>query len=321
VIDIGQIAPNLTWHSYRDNPQLKVGIALRPSQESQYASGSAATIRYGLSIVTSGPALTPFSATNDSVGTAWHYVRGLQLTPSNVHAVTLVRDDWDGSAYNYGTSTFTLHPDVKLVRTRVVVLRKSALSRPRVSEALSRAVFDDAVVYEVETHTTPTESPADVIVTPTIESSDSVDYPPDPIWTQCNIQFRMTTYNVCTVSADIYENNLPQSEGGCPSTNEYLIRAANIQSAVESCIGEAKDGDRTVVYMGGFDNFFLGCTPFVKALAGYNNLAHELGHTFGSGFGLPDLSGAGTETRLMNVANDTGTVLTAQECEAARQFL
>ena len=199
-------------------------------------------------------------------------------------------------------------------------------------------MFDDVSVVDVDIHTTPTESPADVIATRVLaqdcwgDCDEPADWAPDPIWSQCDIQFRMVKYKECVVDPELFENKNTDDQNGCP-TNPWGLNGweNKLRDAAVACAGLPKQGQRTIIYFGDYVNRALGCAPEQSPLAsedgGYvfmtrsahgHVLAHELGHAVGL---AADLEGSAYLDNLMHVSTyptSDATNLTSAQCDQAR---
>jgi hypothetical protein len=144
---------------------------------------------------------------------------------------------------------------------------------------------------------------------------------PDPVWTQCDIQFRLVNYSVCSVAASVVD--APPGVEGC-GANATLGRSNAMLTAVQSCIGNKKgyklivggqlDGPACNPNIGGTASVG-GSVAFIEnAFARTNNrtISHEIGHSLG-------LIHTTTAGRLMLDTYTPGaTELSSDECSKAR---
>jgi len=122
---------------------------------------------------------------------------------------------------------------------------------------------------------------------------------PDPIWSQCDIQFRMVSYSACAVDRAVFDNDSMCGGAGACGTEFSHSHASTVINAFNACASAQNKPGKPVIVTGSLDNIqcpgqcltpTIGITDSPEwsivtqealALSGGGTIAHELGHLLG----------------------------------------
>jgi hypothetical protein len=327
------------WTSRLDNPRMQGDLSLRSDE---YALVNNLAYQFNRFDVTarsrypSPPTIHqlafPLVTTNGEANLDWRS-RGMLLprritgaSDEGLVQFSLWYDPSDPSTDLYqltDEATVQLHSNVIVVPVHFIHIYSPASANFDIityDEAAAAAILDDVWTARRMPNTAPGFSPDTVTYEWQGRGDDYVSRP-DPVWTQCDIQFRLVNYSVCSVAANVVD--APPGAEGCGG-NATLGRSNAMLTAVQSCIGNKKgykllvggelDGPTCNPNIGGTASVG-GTVAFIENASGKSNnrtVSHEIGHSLG-------LIHTTTAGRLMLDTYTPGaTLLSSAECSKAR---
>lgn len=334
------------WQSKLDNPRFTGSFTLKSWESASVGGIGAGGVNYDLfDISARGTAsatgstftLNAFPATNVSpLQVLTWTTRGIKLPrrlgspPHDQLELELLYNDKSTSSNDLSLTSKAkvfLDSNVVLVPVHVIVLSTpgSPYFTGWVPQDEMRVIFDDETVADKHVNTTPTTNPDSVLYAWHDKGRDEPVVPlnTDPIWTQCDIQFRMKAFSSCEVPI---EAMVPPANTEC-GDNPLRAQQGKVIDAVDACTAAMKKPGIRIIVTGQLEG------PICSGVAGVtgpgenvsvvdqdalasapNAIPHEIGHMLG----LPDLDDQ--DTRLMYSYGGSTTLLQSNECTIARNF-
>ncbi len=139
-------------------------------------------------------------------------------------------------------------------------------SRPPQDEL--RVIFDDETLADKHVNTTPTTNPDSVWYAWHSKGREELVAPlnADPIWTQCDIQFRMVAFSSCEVPI---EAMMPPDDIEC-GNNPLRAQQGKVIDAVDACTAAMKKPGIRVIVTGQLEG------PICPGVAGLTDLGDNV---------------------------------------------